>query len=214
MAEKRLNRQIKSKRRVAEHGEVFTAEREVNAMLDLVGSNISSITTTVLEPAVGEGIFLLKILDRRLAAIDRYGVTGWNREWHVLQAIATLYGIDIQRDNVMITRRNISDKANLYLRTKYITPSVGFDKALDAILKRNIVAGNTLTCSELNGLPLKLSEWTFQRDGTITRMDFPLQELINNGGQSTAKHRMYSYNWMQKTSRSSDRTVGHAYAAA
>ena len=35
--------QVKSKDRVADHGEVFTAEREVKAMCDLVGNECMRI---------------------------------------------------------------------------------------------------------------------------------------------------------------------------
>lgn len=44
-----MSEQIKSKERVADHGEVFTAEREVNAMLDLVKQETERIESRFLE---------------------------------------------------------------------------------------------------------------------------------------------------------------------
>lgn len=64
-------KQVKSKQRVADHGEVFTAEREVNAMLDLVKQETERIESRFLEPACGEGAFLTEILRRKLAVVKK-----------------------------------------------------------------------------------------------------------------------------------------------
>lgn len=138
-------KQIKSKRRVAEHGEVFTAEREVNAMLDLVEPVISGIDTTVLEPAVGEGAFLIQILKRRLDTINAYHISGRAKQWQILKAVSSLYGVDIQSDNIVICRNRLKDCACQYLAHEGIQPSNGFAKELNEILKRNIVCGDTLS---------------------------------------------------------------------
>ena len=63
-------RQLKSKSRVADHGEVFTAEREVNAMLDLVKQETERIDSRFLEPACGTGNFLVEVLRRIFAVVD------------------------------------------------------------------------------------------------------------------------------------------------
>ena len=69
-----MEKQVKSKQRVADHGEVFTAEREVNAMLDLVKQETERIDSRFLEPACGDGNFLSEILRRKLAVVKRsYG---------------------------------------------------------------------------------------------------------------------------------------------
>ena len=65
-----MNHQIKSKERVAAHGEVFTSEREVNAMLDLVKQETERIDSRFLEPACGDGNFLIEILRRKLAVCE------------------------------------------------------------------------------------------------------------------------------------------------
>ena len=61
-----LSNQVKSKKRVADHGEVFTNEREVNAMCDLVIQETERIDSRFLEPACGDGNFLIEILKRKL----------------------------------------------------------------------------------------------------------------------------------------------------
>ena len=78
--------QIKSKQRVVDHGEVFTAKREVNAMVDLVEPLASSITATVLEPACGEGVFLVEILNRRLETLKAFGFSGYWLQWQILRS--------------------------------------------------------------------------------------------------------------------------------
>ena len=50
-----MTKQVKSKQRVADHGEVFTAEREVKAMCDLVKTETERIDSRFLEPACGDG---------------------------------------------------------------------------------------------------------------------------------------------------------------
>lgn len=66
-----MTRQVKSKQRVAEHGEVFTSEREVNAMLDLVKQETERVDSRFLEPACGDGNFLVEILRRKIEAAKR-----------------------------------------------------------------------------------------------------------------------------------------------
>lgn len=61
--------QVKSKQRVADFGEVYTNEREVNAMLDLVADQASNPEKTFLEPACGNGNFLSEVLARKLNAV-------------------------------------------------------------------------------------------------------------------------------------------------
>ena len=65
------NKQVKSKRRVADHGEVFTAESEVSAMLDLVKQETERIDSRFLEPACGIGNFLVEILKRKLEIVKK-----------------------------------------------------------------------------------------------------------------------------------------------
>ena len=70
MTNTETKKQVKSKQRVADHGEVFTNEREVNAMLDLVKVESERIESRFLEPAMGDGNFLAEVLVRKLNTVD------------------------------------------------------------------------------------------------------------------------------------------------
>ena len=193
------NNQIKSKERVAKHGEVFTADKEVNAMVDLVGPYIEEITTTVLEPACGEGAFLTNILKRKLDVVGCFCKSGYNLEWNTLRALSSLYGVDIQNDNVCVCRENMNTIAFDYVRTHGgYTPSTGFQNAVAAILKHNIVCGNTLTGTGQKGGDLKFSEWSFETNGIITRKEYSYNEIVNSGGETKRNRRKQTYRWMKK----------------
>src|SRR5690625_2249538 len=93
---------IKSRERVKTHGEVFTPRRMVHQMLDLVRSELETgpnfVDKTFLEPAAGDGNFLLAILQRKLDAIKkRYQPEFWPTE--SLFALASIYGIELLEDN-------------------------------------------------------------------------------------------------------------------
>jgi hypothetical protein len=97
--------QIKTKQRVADYGEVYTAPREVNAMLDLVKQETERIESRFLEPACGTGNFLLEVLSRKLTRIvSRYAqgpaAARLEYERYAVSAVSSLYGIDILEDNV------------------------------------------------------------------------------------------------------------------
>ena len=95
------DKQVVSKQRVADHGEVYTHTREVNAMLDLVKQETERIDSRFLEPACGTGNFLVEILNRKLAvAVTRYAKSQLEYERYAVLAIASIYGIDILSDNV------------------------------------------------------------------------------------------------------------------
>ena len=102
-AKKPAARQVKSKQRVADHGEVFTADREVNAMLDLVKQETERIDSRFLEPACGDGNFLAEILRRKLAVVKRkYGKSPYEYERYAVVAATSIYGVDIMQDLSLI----------------------------------------------------------------------------------------------------------------
>lgn len=192
------NKQIKSKQRVQQHGEVFTADREVNAMLDLVGPYIEEIATTVLEPACGEGAFLTSILERKLEVASCFSGSGYSMEWNALRVLSTLYGVDIQNDNVCICRKKMNAIVSDYIKQQNgHEPSSGFAKAAAVILKHNIVCGNTLTGTNLKGKDLKFSEWSFETDGIISLREYSYNEIIDAGGETKRNHRKQIFRWME-----------------
>lgn len=102
------NKQVKSKKRVADHGEVFTNEREINAMLDLVKHETERIESRFLEPACGNGNFLAEILKRKLEVVEsRYGKNPDDYERYSIIAITSIYGVELLEDNTIECRRRM-----------------------------------------------------------------------------------------------------------
>ncbi len=103
-----MNKQVKSRQRVADHGEVFTAEREVKAMCDLVLPETQRIDSRFLEPACGDGNFLAEVLSRKLAVVrKKYRRSTIDYEMNSLLAVSSLYGVDILADNVAACRERL-----------------------------------------------------------------------------------------------------------
>lgn len=94
---------VKSRQRVADHGEVFTPQWMVGDMLDLVKDESERIDARVLEPACGEGAFLQEILRRKLATVHaRYGKNDFERRHYALLALMSTYGIELLADNAVV----------------------------------------------------------------------------------------------------------------
>ena len=188
-----MEKQIKSKKRVADHGEVFTAEREVNAMLDLVKQETERIDSRFLEPACGDGNFLAEILRRKLAEVRRkYRKSPFDYEKNAVLAISSVYGVDLMMDNVEACRERlfkIWDKEYKAVCKKETNDQTR--EAVRFILSRNIVCGNALTlmCVDENGVdtaePIVFSEWAFITGTQMQRKDYTFDELVN--GKPTKK---------------------------
>lgn len=188
-----MEKQIKSKRRVADHGEVFTAEREVNAMLDLVKQETERIDSRFLEPACGDGNFLAEILRRKLTEVRRkYRRSPFDYEKNAVLAISSVYGVDLMMDNVLACRERlfaIWDKEYKAVCKRETNNQTR--EAVRFILSRNIVCGNALTlmCVDENGVdtaePIVFSEWAFITGTQMQRKDYTFDELVN--GNPTTK---------------------------
>lgn len=179
-------KQIKSKNRVQEYGEVFTNEREVKAMCDLVKEETERIDSRFLEPACGDGNFLVEILNRKLDVVKKkYRKSPLDYEKNAVLAISSIYGVDILIDNVLACRERLFrmwDKAY-----KSVCKNDCNDLTRDAvkfILEKNIVCGNALTlcCVDENGKdtdkPIVFSEWAFITGSMLQRSDYTFAELL------------------------------------
>ena len=178
--------QTKSRQRVRDHGEVFTNEREVKAMCDLVKDETERIDSRFLEPACGDGNFLAEILTRKLEIVKRkYKKSSLDYEKNAVLAASSIYGVDILIDNVIACRDRmfkIWDK-----EYKSVCKKDCNDMTRDAvrfILKKNIVCGNALTlkCVDENGNetdePIVFSEWAFITGFQMQRSDYTFAELL------------------------------------
>ena len=191
-----MSRQIKSKKRVSDFGEVYTNEREVNAMLDLVKDETEKITSTFLEPACGNGNFLVEILRRKLSSVARiYGHDAGEYVVHMLEAVTSIYGVDIQADNVRESRERLMNMCSMEFSGSYGTDlSDGAVRALECIMRRNIICGNTLTCLAEEGGPLIFSEWKLAENGMFERRDFLFSDILDNQNVSLNENPII-YNW-------------------
>lgn len=181
-----MTKQVKSKQRVADHGEVFTAEREVNAMLDLVKQETERIDSRFLEPACGDGNFLAEILRRKMVVVKaNYRRSTADYEKYAVLAVTSIYGIDILQDNVDACRRRLFDIWNEeYTACCKKDTSDECRDAVRFILSRNILCGNALSLEQVDdngqdtGEPIIFSEWTFVMGSLIKRRDFRLDVLM------------------------------------
>jgi len=173
--------QVKSKQRVAEHGEVFTAEREVNAMLDLVKPETERIDSRFLEPACGEGAFLTEILRRKLAVVKaNYRKSPSDYERYSVLAVTSIYGVDILEDNTVACRRKLFDIWDKeYTANAKKQANDQCREAVKFILSKNILCGDALTMLRADGSPIIFAEWNFVTGSQIKRRDFALDELLN-----------------------------------
>lgn len=174
-----LNKQIKSKKRVAEHGEVFTNEREVKAMCDLVKSETERIDSRFLEPACGNGNFLAEILTRKLSVVSKqYGKSAMEFEKYSVLAMSSIYGVDIMADNAQECRERLFDMWNKLYTSK--CKQLANDECRDCvkfILSRNILCGDALTMLDSDGNPIIFSEWSLL-GSQMKRRDYTLANLL------------------------------------
>ena len=176
--------QIKSKDRVANHGEVFTNIREVNAMLDLVKDETQRIDSRFLEPACGTGNFLIEVLRRKLEVVEsRYKKSKIEFERYSILALSSIYGIDILEDNLKECKTRLYE---LFLNCYKSIFKKDIDdrwlKSAKFILDKNIIWGDALTLLRVDGsnLPIVFSEWSAVNGSFLKRRDFTLNELLRN----------------------------------
>ena len=175
------NQQIRSRDRVQKHAEVFTAQREVNAMLDLVKQETERIDSRFLEPACGDGNFLVEILRRKLAEVRRvYRRKPSDYERSSLLALSSIYGVELLPDNAARCRERlyeIWDEAYT-AHCRKSRQAEDCRKAARFLLERNILCGNALDLLDTKGEPLVFSQWSLI-GRQFKRADYTLDGLLN-----------------------------------
>lgn len=180
------SQQVKSRERVQKHGEVFTAEREVNAMLDLVKNETERIDSRFLEPACGDGNFLIEILRRKLAVVH----ANWLKHQSQLQyekdailAISSMYGIDILPDNAAACRARLLG----YFQEQYcgLFPQSYKPECISSavfLLSKNIILGDALTYRRIDNPDewIIMSEWSMLPNGMMNRRDYEFSYLVGD----------------------------------
>ncbi len=172
--------QVKSRQRVADHGEVFTAEREVKAMCDLVKQETERIESRFLELACGNGNFLAEVLSRKLAVVkSRYGKSPFDYERYSVLAMTSLYGVDILEDNAEECRQRLFEIWNKeYTANAKAQANEQCREAVRFILRKNILCGDALTMLQTDGSPIVFAEWSLVTGNQMKRRDFRLDVLL------------------------------------
>jgi phosphopantetheinyl transferase (holo-ACP synthase) len=177
-------KQVKSKKRVADHGEVFTNEREVNAMLDLVKHETERIDSRFLEPACGNGNFLAEVLKRKLSIVDnRYGKSQVKWERNCLIAVSSIYGVDVLEDNTVECQERLFSIVWSFYNQKF-SAKEEFLKSIKFILKRNILWGDALDFTNPETKkPIVFSEWNMINETMIKRREYIFRFLVEKTHQ-------------------------------
>jgi hypothetical protein len=174
--------QVVSKERVAAYGEVYTAPREVNAMLDLVKHETERIDARFLEPACGTGNFLVEILARKLAVVAaRYARNQQEYERYAVLAVSSLYGIDILEENVNACRDRLFNLFDQRYRSIFKRRTQDACRAsVRTLLAHNILWGDALSLTTVDkpARPIVFAEWAFVTATQLKRRDYAFAELI------------------------------------
>lgn len=188
---------VKSKQRVADHGEVFTPAWLVEAMLDLVKAETERIDSRFLEPACGSGNFLIEVLRRKLAAVElKFGKSDFERRHYAVFALMCLYGIELLDDNIAECRENMLDILADYLSVEETDDAY---RAAAYVLSQNIVHGDALTMRAGQDQPIVFAEWGYIGKGKFQRRDFRFDTLtqMSSFGEDTlfadaGKHEVFT----------------------
>ena len=175
---------VKSKQRVADHGEVFTPAWLVEAMLDLVKGETERIDSRFLESACGSGNFLVQILRRKLAAVElKYAKSDFERRHYALFGLMCIYGIELLPDNIVECRANLLDIFAEYLG---LTETDDLYRAAFYVLSQNLVHGDALTMRTQAEEPITFAEWGYLGKGRFQRRDFRFDNLTQSSAFSAA----------------------------
>jgi hypothetical protein len=175
---------IKSKSRVADFGEVFTPEFIVNSMLDLVRSETQNINSKFLEPACGNGNFLIEVLKRKLLIIkNRYKKSQHEYETNSIIAIGSLYGIDLMSDNVKECKKRLFNSfKEMYFDLYKKNYKDRLFEIAEFVLEKNIIQADALTMKTVgrNIKPIIFSQWSLVGSNKIKRIDYEYNSLFAN----------------------------------
>lgn len=171
---------VKSRQRVADHGEVFTPSWMVDGMLDLVKTETERIDSRFLEPACGSGNFLKAVLARKFETVQsRYGKSEFEKRHQALFSLMCIYGIELLEDNIEECRSNLLGVFNSFLG---LQETDTWSKAAKGVLVANILQGDALTLTKADGKHIEFPEWGYLGTGKFQRRDFRFDALTQRGG--------------------------------
>lgn len=173
---------VKSKQRVADHGEVFTPAWLVEAMLDLVKDESERIDSRFLEPACGSGNFLVAVLKRKLAAVElKYDKSAFERQHYALLGLMCMYGVELLADNMAECRATLLE---VFADGLDLKPTDDLYNAARHVLRHNLVLGDALTMKTHKDVPITFPEWGYLGKGRYQRRDFRMDVLTGAAAYS------------------------------
>ena len=175
-----MSEQLKSKYRVTNFGEVNTSIKEVNSILDLVGDESERLDSRFLEPACGDGNFLIEVLNRKLSIlVKKYKKNQYEFEKNCIVVIGSIYGVDILEDNAQSARDRLYDRFfSVYTKCFKSTANENLIKSVRFIISMNIIHGDALTLKKVDGKePVCFCEWAIVNN-KLKRRDFTLSDLL------------------------------------
>ncbi len=182
MSESTPTRLTKTKQRVADHGEVFTPPWMVEAMLNQVKEESERIDSRFLEPACGDGNFLVQVLKRKLATVElKYGKSEFEKRHYALFGLMCIYGVELLPDNIAECRQNLLDIFTEYLD---LTPEEELHKAAKYVLSQNLVHGDAMKMRSYDGQAITFSEWGYLGKGRFQKRDFRFDSLTQSSAFS------------------------------
>ena len=167
-------------------------------MIDLVAGEAERIDSRFLEPACGDGNFLIPVLTRKLGTVKaRYGTSDFENRHHALLALMSVYGIELLPDNVVDCRRNLLGAFSTYLQ---FDAASEWAAAANNVLAANIVHGDALTMQTDIGQAITFAEWSYLGKGRFHRRDFrfdTLTQMSSFGEEDTlfadlGKHELFT----------------------
>jgi hypothetical protein len=172
----------KSKKRIADHGEVFTPPWLVEAMLDLVKDETARIDSRFLEPACGSGNFLVEVLRRKLAAVElKFGRSDFERRHYALLGVMCIYAIELLSDNIAECRSNLLE---ILADNLDLDESDDIYRAASYVLSQNLVHGDAVKMRAHDDQPITFAEWGYLGKGKFQRRDFRLDTLTQSAAFS------------------------------
>lgn len=181
---------VRTKQRVADHGEVFTPAWMVEAMLDLVKEESERIDSRFLEPACGSGNFLVRVFRRKLAAVERkFGKSDFEKRHYALLALMSIYGIELLADNIAECRANMLEIIADYLK---LEESDDPYRAAFYVLSQNLIHGDALKMLNSDGQPITFAEWGYLGKGKFQRRDFRF-DVLTGASEFSAEGSLFAH---------------------
>jgi hypothetical protein len=154
----------------------------VEAMLDLVKDETERIDSRFLEPACGSGNFLVRILQRKLVAVEvKFGKSDFEKRHYALLALMCLYGIELLPDNIAECRENL---LAVFAEHLNLDPSDDLYRAASCVLSQNLVHGDAMKMRACDGAPILFAEWGYLGKGRFQRRDFRFDSLTQSSAFS------------------------------